>query len=672
MYEVNTHLMQSSKTWHRIRTIATMTSKWRAIVSPTASLQFESYCETDPGLLIYSQNRKIDGLVKSGNLKSAHQLFDEMPLRDVVTYNLLISGHGKIGYPKHALLLYTEMISCGMKESASTFSSVLSVCAETGFFIEGTQVHCRVISRGFGLNLYVGSSLVGLYMSMGLNIEALKLFEGLRERSLATWNLMLRGFCGVELLRLFGIMRSDEVEPNELSFCYLIRGCGDVRFLDEGKQLHCLATKLAWAEKGFFVANALVDFYSACGSSSDAIRAFVAISVNDVISWNSIVSVCVENDFVFDAIELFSRMQLWGKRPGVRSFVSFLNFSSQTEDILFGKQIHCCVLKMGCDHVSVYVQSALIDMYGKCNDIESSVAVFKTISEKSLECCNSLMTSLLHCSIFEDVIETFGLMVDEGLGFDEVTLSSTLKALSVSAFANLSGSRLLHCCAVKKGFEHDLAVSCSLIDAYSRCGYVELSEKVFQKLNEPNEICFTSMIKGYARNGMGRESLNMLEAMIQKGLKPDKVTFLCVLSGCNHSGMVKEGNMVFNSMKSVYGIEPDYRHYSCLVDLLGRAGLLEEAEKLLWQTPGENNFVMWSSLLRSCMVHGNEIVGRRVAKSLIALKPKEYADYLQLSKFYAEIREYEKSMEVKESAGMRKMTREFGYSLIELNSCLQN
>ncbi|KAL5762089.1 hypothetical protein ACOSP7_018353 [Xanthoceras sorbifolium] len=668
--------MQSNNKLSLVRTITTLTLKCRAIISSTTCLLLDSYCEPNPRLNTYSQNRTIDAFIKAGNLNSANQLFDEMPLRDVVTYNLLISGHGKYGLPKQALYLYNEMVSYGIRESASTFSSVISVCTDAGFYKEATQVHCRAVSFGFGSNLYIGSSLVGLYMRMKFDVKALKLFDQLPERSLPTWNLMLRGFCELcrsnELLRLYAKMRFDGVEPNELSFCYLIRGCSNVRFVNEGKQLHCHVIKLGWVDTGVFLANALVDFYSACGSLTDATKSFEGISVSEVISWNSAVSVYAEHGLVFDALELFSRMQLWGKRPAIRSLVGFLNLSSRTGVISFGKQIHCCVLKMGFADASVYVQSALIDMYGKCKDIDSSVAVFETVPERSLECCNSLMTSLLHCGVIEDVIETFGLMVDEELGFDEVTLSSTLKALSDSAFANLGSCKLLHCCAVKSGFEYDIAVSCSLIDAYSRCGHVELSRKVFEKQPSPNEICFTSIINGYGRNGMGREGLDMLEAMIQKGLTPDKVTFLCVLSGCNHSGMVKEGQMVFNSMKSVYGIDPDRRHYSCMVDLLGRAGLLKETEELLQQTPGKGDCVMWSSLLRSCMVHGNEILGRRVAKSLMDLEPKDFAVDLQVSNFYAEIGEYEKSMQIREIASTRKMTKETGHSLIELNSWHQN
>ncbi|KAK9935309.1 hypothetical protein M0R45_022417 [Rubus argutus] len=141
--------------------------------------------------------------------------------------------------------------------------------------------------------------------------------------------------------------------------------------------------------------------------------------------------------------------------------------------------------------------------------------------ERTLECCNSLMTSMLHCGVIEDVMEMYGFMVDEGIGVDEV--------------------------------------SCSLIEAYARCGHVKLSRQVFDELPSPNVICFTSIIHGYARNGMGSVGLHLLKEMVAKGFKPDEVTILCVLSGCNQSG---------------------------------RAGLLEAAEELLQKAPEKGDSVI--------------------------------------------------------------------------------
>ncbi|KAM6589317.1 hypothetical protein CsatA_011922 [Cannabis sativa] len=650
------------------------------IVPKSSSLSLESYCQVNDNDRVYSKNRAIDSFIKVGDFDSALQVFDETPLYDVVSYNLIISGYRRCGLLKESFGFYNEMVSRGIRESESTFSSVLNVCSDAGFYAQGIQVHCRVVLMGFGLNLFVGSSLINLYMQMGQENLALEMFDELPERNLETWNLVLRGLCEVgrveKLLELYFRMKWDGVQCNGVTFSYLIRGCccftNGGSFEEEGRQLHCDAIKLGWVEMNVFVANALVDLYSACENLNDARKAFEDIPLKDVISWNSMVWVYANSGLLVDSVKVFSGMQFWGNRPSIRSLVGLLNFASGTRNIGFGKQIHSYAMKMGFDSGSAHIQSALINMYGKCGDIERSVAIYENVEGRTLECCNSLMTSLMHCGCIGDVVEMFGLMVDEGIGIDEVTLSTSLKALSVSALTSLASLKMVHCYAVKLGLESDLAVSCSLIDAYSKCGRIDHSRMVFEQLQTPSTICFTSIINGYAQNGMGSEALKFFQAMIHKGLKPDKVTFLCALAGCNHSGLVKEGKILFDSMKTSYGICPDRQHYSCMVDLLGRAGLLDEAEKLLIKAKGNEDTMMWSSFLRSCRVHKNEKMGRRAAKVLMELEPENPAICLQVSNFYSEVGEFSTSMEIRELAMARKVTREIGHSLIETsNHCLK-
>lgn len=636
---------------------------------PTSLSSFPlRYLQKDHGS-VYSYNRAIDDLIKCGSLDSALQLFGEMPECDVISWNTVISGLNRSGFPRKSIYFYKSMVSQGITENSSTFSSVLSICNNAGFYRNGFEIHGRVIVLGLDMSIYIVSALVDLYMKVGLVEFALKLFYDLPERNLALWNVVLRGICDLgwskELLRFYSDMKLADVEPNGLSFCYLLRGCVSGRLLLEGRQLHCFVLKNGLSVTNLFIANGLVDFYSACGVLSDARKSFEVIPPEDVISWSSMVSVYAANGLLHDALKVFEKMQSWGKRPSVQSFLGLLHLSSARKNLLLGEQIHCFVQKLGFDYGNALIQSALINMYGKCGYIESSVSLFENAPEATLESCNSLMTSLLHCNIIEDVFELFSFMVDESIGFDEVSLSSTLKALSLSASVNLNSCALLHCCAIKVGYEYDIVVSCSLVDAYSKSGNIELSEKIFRELPSPNAICFTVIINAYARLGKGSEALRMFEAMIREGLKPDEVTFVCVLMGCSHSGMVEEARRVFDSMKTHHGMKADRRHYSCMVDLLGRVGLVSEAEELINCAGVEGDCVMWSSLLRSCRSHRNEEVGRRVAEKLMKVEAEEPGVWLQVSNFYCEIGDFDTSVQIREVAVARKMSREIGYSLID-------
>lgn len=642
--------------------------KYQAISALSHWFHLEPYYKLDDSEMVFSYNRAIDDRIKSGSLACAIQLFDEMPIRDTVSWNLLISGYKRNGMTREAVELYSQMVSQGVRENPSTFSSVLSICSNSGFYLEGLQMHCRVISLGLTGNPYIGSAIVDLCMRMGLVDGGLRVLDMMPERNCAVWNLVLRGFCELglsdEVLGSYPRIKSDGVELNELMLCYLIQGCGNGTFVHEGQQLHCHAVKAGWVETNLFVANALVDFYSACGSLSDAQQSFKVIPHEDVISWNSIVSAYAYSGMLFDTVEYFRKMQFWSK-PSVRSLVALLNLCSQRKNLLVGRQVHSVVLKLGFDYTSIHVQSALIDMYGKCYEIESSVDVYEGCPVITMECCNALLTSMLYCGLVEEVVELFKFMVDERIEFNEVSLSATLKAMSWSSFASLSSCGLMHSCAIKSGLESHIVVSNSLIDLYSKLGQVENSRHIFENLLSPNVVCFTSIINGYARNGFGKECLNLLGLMIQNGLKPDKVTFLCVLMGCNHSGLVEEGRQVFELMKTLHGLEPEQRHYSCMVDLLGRAAFVDEAEELLKHSPVKDDFIMWSSLLRSCRMHKNEAVGQRVVKRLIDLDPGDMSSCIQASSFYSEIGDSKLSKHYKEIAMARKVIREIGHSFVD-------
>lgn len=608
--------------------------------------------------------------MKHGSLDSAAELFDEMTVRDAITWNIMISGYYRRGFQRDSLGLYSQMVCQGISENASTFSTVLSLCSSAGFFQEGLVVHCRAVVVGLSANKYIGSALVDLYMRRGLIDIALRLLSTLQERNLATWNIVLRGFCEMgrskELLSIYNDMKLDGLEPNGLTFCYLIQGCGYGRFLDQGMQLHCVVIKNGLINSNLFAANALVDFYSACGSFVETKKSFEVIPPADVISWNSMVSVSATNGYSFEALEYLQRMHFWDKKPSACSLLGFLKLSSATKDVSIGKQIHCFLLKSGLQ--TVLIQSALIDMYGKCGQIESSVSVFDSCTQRTLECCNSLMTSLLKYGLTEDAIALFGLMVDENIRYDEVSLSSTLKAITVSVPTSSTTCSLLHCCTIKSGFESDDAVACSLIDAYSKSGQVKYSLHIFNEHPSPDLFCFTSIITALARNGMGMGCLEMLDRMIRNGLKPDKVTFLSVLTGSNYSGLVEEARLLFYSMQTHYGLYPERQHYSCMVDLMGRAGLLDEVEQLLKDSPWEGDPVIWSSVLRSCRVHGNEQVGKRAAEILTEVDPDNPSGWLQASKFYSEIGDFETMKQCREIAVARKIRREIGQSSIEVRS----
>ncbi|KAF3777095.1 Pentatricopeptide repeat-containing protein [Nymphaea thermarum] len=317
-----------------------------------------------------------------------------MQERDVITWNSMISGYRRHGLIEEALELYLCMNHAGIKGNTSTFSSVLGVCDDAGAVELGSQVHCLSILLGFDSSLFVGSALVEFYMQSSEVADAVKVFGLLPERNLATWNSVLSGFSRNgrmgELFDMLVEMRATGVEPNALSYCYVIHGCDHEGVLDQGREVQCHMIKSGLAESNLFVANALVDMYSSCGCLNEAIKSFEVIQFQDVISWNSIVSIHASHAYRFRALDLFSQMHQWGKSPTVCSLMELLNSSGSTQSIQLGEQIHGQIISLGFNG-SVHIRSALINMYGKCKD---------------MRCFERLFDKKLVSSLHENAIET--------------------------------------------------------------------------------------------------------------------------------------------------------------------------------------------------------------------------------------------------------------------------
>nr|CAD1818294.1 unnamed protein product [Ananas comosus var. bracteatus] len=279
-----------------------------------------------------------------------------------------------------------------------------------------------------------------------------------------------------------------------------------------------------------------------------------------------------------------------------------------------GKQLHCHIVKAGWAVTNIFVSNALVDFYSSAGDLIGARRSFDNAA-----------------------VEVFGVMVAEGVRPDNVTLSATIKAASSAASPSFLSCQILHSCAVKSGLEKDEAVSCSLMDAYARSGCITFSCLIFERLENPNVVCFTTLISAYGRNGMGREAVALLDTMIihESGSRDRaRQKALCMHGKPSRARRVAEGG---NELME----EPSLRGHS----------------------------KAWSSLLQNCRVHGDEEMGRIAAEALIGVESTDAAAHLQVFNFYSEIMDFENAKRVKEMMGrLDASTRDSGCSMIEANS----
>jgi pentatricopeptide repeat protein len=243
-----------------------------------------------------------------------------------------------------------------------------------------------------------------------------------------------------------------------------------------------------------------------------------------------------------------------------------------------------------------------------------------------------------------------------------VSACADLGALSQGAWA--------HTYVLKNNLKLNRFVGTALLDMYSKCGCLDLAYQLFDQLRKRDTSCYNAMIGGFAVHGNGHRALSLYERMRLEGLVPDDVTFVVTMCACSHAGLVVEGCEIFESMKEVYGIEPKLEHYGCLVDLLGRAGRLKEAEERVRTMPMHPNAILWRSLLGAARVHGNLEIGEVALKHLIQLEPETSGNYVLLSNMYASIDRWDDVNRIRKlmkDHGINKMP---GSSLVEIGGAM--
>jgi pentatricopeptide repeat protein len=590
----------------------------------------ENGCESDG----FVGNSLIDMYVKCGSMEDAWRVFNRMPLRDVVSWTSMLLGHVKSGQGQKALELYRQMQLEGVQPDSVTFVGVLNACASLMALEKGRLAHEQIIQSGCELDVFVGSSLVDMYVKCGSMEEAWRVFKKMPSRDVVSWNVMIMGHvkCGQghKALELFQQMQLEGVQPGPVTFVGVLNACASLVALEEGRQMHKLIIESGF-ESNIFVGNSLLDMYVKCGSMEDAWRVFKKMPSRDVVSWNVMILGHVKCGQGQKALELSRQMQLEGVQPDPITFVGVLNACASTAALNEGRRTHEQIVQSGYDS-NVFVGNSLVDMYAKCGSMEEAWRVFKKMPSHDVVSWNVMILGHVKCGQGQKALELFQEMQLEGVPPSPVTFVGFLNACA-SVLA-LEEGRCTHEQIIQSGCESDIFVQSSLIDMYAKCGSMEEAWSVFKKMPSCHAVAWTAMLNGYAIHGHGQEAIAHFEQMCEEGVELDNIALVCLLSACSHAGLVDEGLCYFNSMGSIYSISPTVEHYACMVDLLGRAGYLQEAEGFISMLPSQASPSLWRSLLGACRFHGDVDMGECIAKRLLELDPRNAAGYVLQSSVY--------------------------------------
>lgn len=573
-----------------------------------------------------------------GCIHNARELFDEMPERNVVLYNNMIGMYLHNGLAYDALKLFVQMLQLGhCHPDGYTYPFVIKACGDSSLGKLGLVFHGRTLKDGFEMDTIVQNSLLTMYMNWRERKAAKKVFDATWDRSVVSWNAMISGYfkngCAREALEVFNRMVDLGLEPDHATVVSVLPACGYLKEFGTGRRVHMFVEKKGLVNS-IVVMNALVDMYVKCDSMDGARFVFDGMDEKDVVTWTSMINGYILKGDARSALALCQLMQLEDIMPNSVTIASLLSVCGNSYHFSDGKCIHGWAIRQKLES-EVIVETALIDMYAKCKRIDLSFLIFSRTSKSITAQWNALLSGYVRNDLAGEAIELFKQMKMEAIVADDATLNSFLPSYTI--LADLRQAMNVHSYVIKFGFLSSIEVATELIDIYSKCGSLESAHDIFNGIPKrlKDIIVWSVIIAGYAMHGDGATAILLFKQMIQSGVEPNEVTFTSVLHACSHAGLVDEGLNLFTFMLENHREMPSSDHYTCIVDLLGRAGRLKEAYDLIRTMPFKPNHAVWGALLGACVIHENVELGEVAAKWLFELEQDNAGNYVLMAKLYA-------------------------------------
>lgn len=429
--------------------------------------------------------------------------------------------------------------------------------------------------------------------------------------------------------------------------------------------MQCLSVKLSY-DVELFVGSNLADMYSKCGSLVDACRVFDEMPVKDEVAWTAMIDGYTKNWSFEEAIVAFRNMFRDGTVVVDQHLLCcVLSACGGLKAGNSGQGLHSCVVKLGFES-DTFVGNALVNMYAKAGDLESASSVVGMNSYGwNVVSCSSLIDGYVEMDQIEEASRAYVESRRQGIEPNEFTFSSMIKACAGQAA--LEQGIQLHAQVMKTSFVRDHFVSSTLIDMYGKCGLLNSSIQVFDEIQYPCDVSWNSIVGVFALHGRGKEAIRAFTRMISRGNKPNHITFVSLLMACSHAGLVEKGLEYFHSMNKTYGIEPREEHYACVIDMLGRAGRLKEAQEFIARMPYEPNAYGWCSLLGACRTRGEKELGELAAEKLMKLEPGNGGIHILLSSIYASMGQWEDVKAVRKLMRDSRVKKLPGFSWVDVN-----
>ncbi|KAL5991048.1 hypothetical protein ACLOJK_011954 [Asimina triloba] len=578
---------------------------------------------------------------------------------------------------------------------------VLSIMESCNSMFQLKQIQAHMIRTGLLAHRFPASRVIAfcaLSETGDLN-HAHLVFSVVDERNTYMWNTMIRGYTRSKHphlgFSLFRRMLQEQVEMDCRTFVFALKSCEGFPEFFVGETLHCLVFKLGF-DLDLLVRNGLMHFYLKHGSLVCARYLFDGSVERDVVSWTTMIDGYAQGSLPDEAFKLFCRMVLESIKPNEVTMITVLSACSQMGIPRLGRLIHQYINTSGIRQ-GINLLNALLDMYIKCGSLDVAEEFFNRMEVKDVFSWTSMINGFAKCGDLmlarryfdemaernvvswnaiiagysrgnqpEEAIYLFRKMKAAGFTPTEETLVSVLSACANSGHLDL-GLWIHHYYVNEKRVKNTGILTNALIGMYSKCGSIERAARLFEKMPRRDLVSWNSIIAACAVHGYGEKAVVLFEQMKRERIVPDDITFIGVLSACSHSGLVVQGRKYFSNMRKVYHMEPKAEHYACMIDLLGRVGLLDEAYDLARSMPVAPDEAAWGALLNACRMHGNVELGKLAADKLLDLDPEDSGIYALLANTYATGKQWDDVKMVRRMMRCRGVKKSPGCSSIEVD-----
>lgn len=565
---------------------------------------------------------------KSAALEEARNIFQMMPIRNVVSWTIMIAGFALHGKGTEVFQLFFKMQQARINPDRITYVTLIEVCADYDMLMEGMLLHASIISASLESDVSIGNAVISMYGKCGCLNEAIEVFHNMQMQDVVTWTAMIAVYTqqaeNSKAIHFFDRMRQEGIKPNKVTYVSLLDACAKHGALAYGMQVH-ICILLSELIDDIDVRISLVNMYAKCGSLQYSWDMFKNITEQNVVSWTAMITSFSYHGLVEEAVELFNDMQQKGVVPNEITLVGLLDACSKQASLVKGKQVHACIVNSRYEQ-DVTLGNSLIYMYGTCNDLQHAQMVFSKMTERNVISWTSMITAYTFHGKAKEALLLYEFMQKEAIRPDRATFIGILDACT-SCVDLSKGEQVLHE-YLECGFELDHVIRTALVNLYGKCGSLNDARRMFERLQKQAMVSWTVMISVCALHGQCQEALKLLQLMQRYEITPDELTYVGILSACSHSGLIDEGQHIFTAMIEEYGICPSTQHYVCMVDLFGRAGCLDEAEVLLKSLPPTGELLM--AFLGACRYKGDIERGEHYAKLMFHVDPTNPAPYVML------------------------------------------